>query len=72
MVDCLCVHVGCMCGVWVWVWVCECYYTLVESIAHISFAVSPVPEKIAVICQTNLVNIVNNYTLPLYYVEAEI
>ena len=38
------------CGVyvWVWVWVCEFYYTLVESIAHIYFAVSPVPEKIAV------------------------
>ena len=48
MEDCLCVHVGCKCGVLVWVWVCECYYTLVESIAHIYFAVSPVPEKIAV------------------------
>ena len=49
---------GCMGGVWVWVWVCECYYTLVESIAHIyfavsHFAVSPVPERIAVNCKEN-------------------
>ena len=45
---------------------------LVESIARIYSAVSPVPEKIAVNCPTNLANIVNNYRIPLYYVEAEI
>ena len=36
------------CGVYVWCVGVGVGLTLVESIAHIYFAVSPVPEKIAV------------------------